>query len=276
MTTSAIEIIPTGAALGADVTGVNLAEPLDDGAVKQLKKAFHEHCVLRFRGQSISKADQVRFSSYFGDPVPHPTNTRDRDPEYPEITIISNIQEEGKDIGALGNAELAFHADLVFLETPGSISLLYCVETPASGGDTYWSSGYAGYEGLNPQAKARLGGLVVAYVHANPAYNPPEPPRHPLICTHPETERKTLFLSPNAATSVEDARGGVLNEEMGQELLEQVFAFATQDEYVWRHQWQSGDLIIWDNRCTMHRRDSFDNSQRRLMLRTQMLGPCTA
>ncbi len=270
-----ILVTPTGAALGADVTNIDLATPLEQETIAQLTDAFYEHSVLRFRGQSISKADQIRVSGYFGDPVPHPTNTKNRDPEQPEITIVSNIEETGQAAGALGNAELEFHADLVFLETPGSISLLYCVEAPESGGDTYWSSGYAGYEALNPPTQARLGTLLVSYVHKNPDYNLPEAPKHPLVCTHPVTARKTLFFSPNAARSVEDERGGSLSERDGRALLEQLFAHATQAAFVWRHQWQPGDLILWDNRCTMHRRDGFDNSQRRLMWRTQMVGPCT-
>jgi len=131
-----IHIIPTGGALGAEIRGVDLSQPLDVQTAAQLRRAFHEHCVLLFRKQQLSKADQVRFTGYFGEPVPHPTNTRDRDPEVPEITLTSNIKEDGQAVGALGNAEVHFHADLVFLHEPGAVSILYCVETPDSGGDT--------------------------------------------------------------------------------------------------------------------------------------------
>lgn len=265
-----MEIIPTDAVLGADVVGLDLREPLAPETVAQVQAAFHSYAVLRFRGQQLSKAQQVAFSRYFGEPVPHPTNTRDRDPEQPEITVISNIEENGKAVGALGNAELTFHADLVFLHTPGSISILYCVETPDQGGDTYWSSGYAGYASLDDRTKAQIEGIGVAYVHTNPAYNPPTPPVHPLVCTHPETGRKTLFLSPNAAQRMMG-----IEEETGRALLEQLYAHASQERFVWRQQWQPGDLIMWDNRCTMHRRDGFPQDQRRLMWRTQLLGPCT-
>ncbi|NJN82346.1 MAG: TauD/TfdA family dioxygenase [Caldilineaceae bacterium] len=141
---------------------------------------------------------------------------------------------------------------------------------PASGGDTYWSSGYAGYETLDPQTQARIANLSAVYVHRNPAYNPPTPPVHPLVCVHPETRRKTLFLSPSSAQSVVG-----LDEQSGRALLDELYAHATQPQFVWRHQWRPGDLIMWDNRCTMHRRDSFDDSQRRYMRRTQVLGPIT-
>lgn len=268
---STVQITPTGGALGADVTGIDISKPLSSATIAQVRAAFYRHAVLRFRGQELSKAAQVNFSRYFGEPVPHPTNSRDRDPEQPEITIISNIEENGKALGALGNAELTFHADLVFLHTPGSVSLLYCVETPSAGGDTYWSNGYAAYAALAEATKAQIEGLGVVYVHTNPAYNPPIPPVHPLVCTHPETGRKLLFLSPNAAQRVTG-----MDDAAGRALLDQLYAHATQARFVWRHQWQPGDLIMWDNRATMHRRDGFPQDQRRLMWRTQLLGPCTA
>lgn len=260
-------ILPSGAALGAQVTGLDLRLPLDAATIGGLRAAFLDHCVLCFRDQQISKADQVRFSGYFGQPVPHPTNTRDRDPDFPELTVISNIEEGGRAVGALGNAELAFHADLVFLYEPGTVSILYCVETPASGGDTMWTSGYAGYATLDAATKARIDGLEAVYVHTNPAYNPDPPATHPLVTIHPESGRKTLFISPNAARGIVG-----WGEAEGRALLDQLFSHATQDRFVWRHQWRPGDLIMWDNRCTLHRRDGFDNSQRRLMLRTQMVG----
>jgi taurine dioxygenase len=264
---SNLQIIPTGGALGAEVRGVDLSQPLDDQTVAQLRRAFHDHCVLLFRNQQLSKTEQVRFTGYFGAPVPHPTNTRDRDADVPEITIISNIEEDGQAVGALGNAEVHFHADLVFLHEPGAVSILYCVETPESGGDTMWTNGYAAYDALDDATKERIDGLQATYVHRNPAYNPPEPPAHPLVATHPETGRKSLFISPSSAHAVEG-----MDDDAGESLLNELFNHATQERFVWRHQWQPGDLILWDNRCTMHRREAFDNSQRRLMLRTQTLG----
>ena len=262
-----LQITPTGGALGAEVHGLDLRNSLDTTTVAHLLTAFHDHCLLLFRGQQLTKADQVRFSGYFGNPVPHPTNTRDRDREHPEITVISNIIEAGNAVGALGNDEIHFHADLVFLHTPGSVSLLYCVETPSQGGDTLWSNGYAGYAALEPTFQQRLAGLKARYVHPNPAYNPPTPPEHPLVCIHPESGRQTLFFSPNAAQTIVG-----LDEVESQQLLTELYTHATQPCFVWRHHWQPGDLILWDNRCTMHRREAFDNRDRRLMYRTQLLG----
>jgi len=265
-----VTITSTGGPLGVRVEGVDLRQPLDNQTVAQIRGAFLEHCLLLIPGQQMSKEDQVRFSSYFGEPVPHPTNIRDRDPQVPEITIISNIVEAGRAVGALGNDEVAFHADLVFLHAPGSVSLLYCVETPAEGGNTFWTNGYAAYDALDPATKAKIEGVKAVYVHRNPAYNPPTPPEHPLVCVHPESGRRTLFISPSSAERVVG-----LDEAEGRQLLDDLFAHAIQPRFVWEHKWQPGDLIVWDNRCTMHRRESFDNSQRRLMLRTQLVGPVT-
>lgn len=264
---SQLTIIPTGGALGAEVCNIDLRQPLDAATIAQLHRAFYEYALLLFRNQQLSKVDQVRFSSYFGDPVPHPTNLRDRDPDCPEITIISNIEENGRAMGALGNDEIHFHADLVFLHTPGSASLLYCVETPTQGGDTFWSNGYAGYAALDAAMQQRLSRLKALYIHPKPEYNPPTPATHPLVGIHPETGRKTLFLSPNAAKTVVG-----LDDAESQALLAELYAHAAQERFVWRHHWRPGDLILWDNRCTMHRREAFDNRERRLMYRTQLLG----
>lgn len=262
-----LQVQSTGGALGSVVNGLDLQQPLDEETVASLKTAFTEHSWLLFRQQSLTKADQVRFSRYFGEAVPHPTNTRDRDPAIPEVTIISNVVEAGQAIGALGNAEVHFHADLVFLHKPGSVSILYCVETPSKGGDTYWSNGYAGYEALDDAIKAKIANLQVIYEHARPEYNPPTPAIHPLVCTHPESGRKTLFVSPSSAKKIVG-----IDEAESHNLLGNLIDHATQPQFVWRHQWQAGDLVMWDNRCTLHRRDGFDDSQRRIMWRTQLLG----
>ena len=123
---------------------------------------------------------------------------------------------------------------------------------------------------LDAATRERIANLKVRYVHRNPAYNPTTPPAHPLICTHPDTRRKMLFVSPSSANGIEG-----MNDEEGKSLLNQLLEHATQDKLVWRHQWRVGDVMVWDNRATLHRRDAFDPAERRLMWRTQMLGPLT-
>lgn len=269
-TVQAFTVAPTGAALGARVTGINLEEPIAPEVGAGIRAAFLKHSVLLFPEQTLSKKKQVGFSRLFGQPVPHPTNTRDRDAEVPEITIISNVFEDGEAVGALGNAELNFHADLVFLHIPGSVSVLHCLETPDHGGDTYWSSGYAAHDALSREMVARIQGLSVVYIHRTPSYNPDPPARHPLLCRHPESKRDFLFVSPSSADSIPGMPDG-----KSRVLLDELLVHATEERFVWRHSWRSGDVVVWDNRSTLHRRDGFDANQRRIMHRTQMLGSVT-
>jgi taurine dioxygenase len=251
-------ITPTNSALGATIQGIDLSQPLGGETAAQLQNAFYEHSLLIFREQTLTEDDQVHFSKHFCNPEPHPTNSKNRGTR-PEITIISNTDE-----GALGNAEVHFHADLIFLPNPGTVSILYCLETPTEGGDTYWTGNIAAYNALDDDMKQRLENLEIAYAHARPEYNPHEPPRHPIVLTHPESGRKSLYFSPNHAKWVES-----LSESESQDTITFLTNFLTQEQFIHCHHWQPGDLVMWDNRCTMHRRDSFDNSQRRVMKRTQ-------
>jgi taurine dioxygenase len=262
---SDIQIIPTGGALGAEVRGLDLSRPLSAEQVNRLRAAFLDHCVLFFRDQRISEEDQVRFSRYFGNPVPHVREQADRPIQ--EIFIISNVQENGKPIGALGNEELQFHSDLAYMQKPGSISILYAVEVPETGGDTIWANAYASYDALDEDLKQRLAGRRAIHRHSRPQQNPPVPASHPVFRTHPETGRKVLYVSPHFTRYIEG-----IGEEESRELLDRLIAHGTHPRFSWRHQWRVGDLLMWDNRCTMHRRESFDDNQRRLMKRTQMFG----
>jgi len=254
-------ITPTEAAVGALVSDVDISQALPDKSVQTLQTAFHQHSVLIFRDQQLTEDDQVRFTQYFCNPVQHPTNTTNRGSR-PEITIISNTDE-----GALGNAEVHFHADLIFLDTPGTVSVLYCLETPDQGGDTYWTGNIAAYEALDTKMKHHLEGLKIAYIHSRPEYNQPEPPRHPIVMIHPESQQKSLYFSPNHAKWVEG-----LSDSESAETITYLDSYLTSGQFTLCHHWHPGDLVMWDNRCTMHRRDSFDNEQKRIMKRTQAVG----
>ena len=265
MTRNEVQIIPTGGALGAEVWGLDLRYPLSAEIVSDLRAAFLDRCVLLFRDQQISEEDQVRFSRYFGHPVPHVREQPDR--PIKEIFIISNVGENGRPIGALGYEEINFHSDLSYLHKPGSISILYAVEVPATGGDTMWANCYAAYEALDEGLKKQAAGLKAVHRHPRPQQNPLAPASHAVIRTHPETGRKVLYVNPDFTKYIEG-----VSEEESRELLDRLLAHATQPRFIWTHRWRVGDLVMWDNRCTMHRRESFDNSQRRIMKRTQMFG----
>ena len=259
------EVIPTGGALGAEVRGLDLCHELDGETVRTLRAAFLEHCVLFFCGQKITQGDLVRFSRYFGKPLPHVRLQPDRPIE--EIFVISNVTEDGKPIGALANDEIPFHSDLSYLPEPGTISLLYAIEIPDRGGETMWANGYAAYDALDRAMQSRIVSLRAIHRHPIDALNTPEPTIHPVVRTHPETGRKVIYVSPHLTSHIAD-----MEREDGQALLDRLIAHATHPRFVWQHAWRVGDLVMWDNRCTMHRRKTFDNRQRRIMWRTQMFG----
>lgn len=257
------QVLPTGGALGAEIRGVDLAQPLSPETVQQIHFALLDHYVLFFRRQNISEEDQVRFTSYFGTAVEHVREQPDR--SIKEIFLISNIEINGKPIGALGNEELTFHSDLSYLPQPGRISMLYAVELPRVGGETQWCNCHAAYEALDGAMKARLRQLRAVHRHPIDRQNHPEIVTQPLIRTHPETGQKALFISPQFARAIVGLDPGESNE-----LLTLLFAHMMQPQFVWTHDWQLGDLVMWDNRPTMHRRAPFPATERRLLKRTQI------
>ncbi len=259
-----MSVLPTGGALGAEIKGLDLSQPLAPETVAAMRHAVLEHCLVFFRDQALDDAAQVAFTRYFGTPAIH---VRDNQPDRPteEIMMVSNVKENGKPIGSLGHGEIEFHADLSYMPHPGTFSLLYAVEIPDRGGATQWCNNNAAYDGLDDAMKARLEGLRATHLHFRPEQNPDPVIDHPIACTHPETGRKTLFISPYFAKSVVG-----MDEPAGRELLDELSAHQTQAKYIWTHDWRVGDLVMWDNHTTIHRREPFPNSQRRIMKRTQI------
>lgn len=258
-----LQVLPTGGALGAEIRGVDLARPLSPETIQQIHHALLHHYVVFFRQQNISEEDQVRFTSYFGTPVEHVREQPDR--SIKEIFLISNIMVNGKPIGALSNDELTFHSDLSYLPQPGRISMLYAVELPRVGGETQWCNCHAAYEALDEALKAWLRGLRAIHRHPIDRQNHPATVTQPLIRTHPETGQKALFISPQFTKAIIG-----LDPAESDELLTLLFAHMTQPQFVWTHDWQLGDLVMWDNRPTMHRRATFPATERRLLKRTQI------
>ncbi|HUC18353.1 MAG TPA: TauD/TfdA family dioxygenase [Acetobacteraceae bacterium] len=276
------EIIPTGGVLGAEVRGVDL-RALDDLAFARLHAAWLAHGVLLFRGQHLSDADLIRFSRRLGDLdfAPVQENGQRFVPGHPEIYVVSNVLgADGKPIGSLGAGEAVWHTDMSYLEKPPKASMLYALEVPETGGDTWFADMYAAYGRLPASLRERLAGLRVkhdgtynsgGYVRAG--VTPTDDPRaapgqlHPLICRHPETGRPMLYLGRRRNAYLE---GLALADS--EALLDEIWAEATSPDITWRHHWRVGDLVLWDNRCTMHRRDPFDAAARRVMHRTQVKG----
>lgn len=258
-----MQIIPTGGALGAEIRGVDAAKPLAPAEVRELKAAVVEHLLLVWREQSLTEEEQVRFSRYFGDPVPHVRPQAER--SVPEIFVISNVSENGEAIGALGNGELTFHSDLSYLPLPGSFSIVHALEIPDEGGDTQWANAYAAYDALPAELKERVVALKAVHRHGEEGQNPAVPASHPVVRTHPETRRRAMFVSPQFTRYIER-----MPRDESDALLDKLLRHVTRPEFVWTHKWRPGDLVVWDNRCTMHRREPFNPTERRILKRTQM------
>jgi taurine dioxygenase len=276
-----IDVIPTGAALGAMVPGVDLTS-LDDRQFAALKRAWHQHQVILVRGQTLSDQDLVAFSRRFGDLDWAPVQETGRRfvEGLPEIYIVSNVKLNGEPIGSLGAGEAVWHTDMSYLDTPPMASTLYALEVPPSGGNTSFCSMYAIYEALPAELKRRIAGLKIKHDgtynsggflrHGVTATDDPRTSPgavHPLVCTHPDTGRRMLYLGRRRNAYLVG-----LELAESEALLDELWRFVERPEFKWEHVWRVGDLVMWDNRCTMHRRDPFDDATRRIMHRTQIKG----
>jgi taurine dioxygenase len=275
------DVIPTGAALAAEVRGVDLRY-LDDTTFERLVDAWHQHSVLLVRGQSLADQDLIAFSRRLGelDWAPVQENGRRFVEGLPEIYIVSNVKVNGEAIGSLGDGEAVWHTDMSYLDTPPKASLLYSLEIPPTGGNTSFCSMYAIHDALPAALKDRIAGLKIkhdgtynsgGYVRQgvtatdDPLTSPGAV--HPLVCTHPNTGRRMLYLGRRRNAYLV---GLALAES--EALLDELWTFVDQPQFAWEHAWRVGDLVMWDNRCTMHRRDAFDPGSRRIMHRTQVKG----
>jgi taurine dioxygenase len=285
---SELWIQPSGGALAADVHGVDLSKPIGDAVFARIAEAWGEHLVLRFSGQKLDDPTLMKFSSRFGelDRVPIAAASLDRAnsgvvPEAAEwVAVIASVRKDGKAVGSLGSYELVWHTDMSYNPLPPRASLLYALEVPPDGGNTGFLNMYAAYETLPADLKRTIEGK--SCIHDSSRNSAGElrkgfqrtlDPRHtpgavhPLVRLHPVTKRKALFLGRRPGAYIHG-----LSVEGSEKLLNAVWAHATQERFAWYQKWRVGDLVMWDNRCVMHRRDAFDESLRRLMHRTQIVG----
>lgn len=280
---ASIEVVPSGGPLGAEIKGIDVTK-VDATLFPGIQQALHDHLVILFRDQDIDDPKFLEFARFFGE-IDLPRKTRiDNDPwipEHPEIIVVSNLKDDtGKEMGALGASEAFWHADMTYLDDVPLCSLLYALEVPDEGGDTGFSNQYMSFDSLPDDLATRIRGheLVHDHVHnsagdVTPNWdeqeNPMETPgaQHPIAVSHHATGRKHLMLGrrPHAWIT-----GLELDES--EALLDTLWEHATQEKFAWRHAWKPGDLIIWDNWSTMHHRNPFDDSQRRVMHRTQIKG----
>jgi taurine dioxygenase len=278
---SRITVLPTGKALGAEIQGIDL-RTLSSSDFASIYQAWLDHSVLLFRGQHLTDDDLIAFSRKFGDLdwAPIQESGRRFVEGHPEIYVVSNVMENGAPIGSLGAGEATWHTDMSYLQDPPKASILYALEVPPAGGNTYFNNMYRAYETLPEALKEKIEGKKLkhdatynsgGYVRQGVAAvdDPVASPGifHPLVCTHPETKRRVLYLGRRRNAYID---GLPLAES--ESLLDELWAQANLPELEWHNEWRVGDLVLWDNRCTMHRRDPFDATSRRIMHRTQIKG----
>ena len=274
------EIIPTGHALGAEIRGVDLAGDLDDASVGSIRAAWREHLVLLFRGQTLEARALAALARRFGELDRVPGWDDAHPPGEPDLLVISNVERDGKPIGVLGSGEAEWHTDMSYIECPPTASLLYALEVPDSGGDTGFLNMYAALDELPGELRAAIDGRVLNHASsydstgslrpgATPVSDPGQAPgaRHPLVRNHPEAERQALYLGRRNNAYVVG-----LSVADSEALLDALWAHATRADHAWAQKWRPGDVLMWDNRCTMHRRAAFDPGARRIMYRAQIKG----
>lgn len=272
-------VIPSGAALGAEIQNVDLKR-VSDQDFDEIHRIWLDHLVVRLRAQRLTLEDLIAFSRRFGelDWAPIQETGRRFVEGHPEIYVVSNVIENGVPIGSLGAGEAVWHTDMSYLENPPKASMLYALEIPAEGGDTHFSNMYRAYESLPDAMKRRVSNLTLkhdgtynsgGYVRQGvTATDDPVSSAgvyHPLVRIHPETGRRALYLGRRRNAYI----GGLPLAE-SEALLDELWSYATRDDIAWSNEWQPGDVVLWDNRCTMHRRDSFDPNSRRILYRTQI------
>jgi taurine dioxygenase len=269
-------------ALGAEVSGVDVTKPIAPDELEQIFAAWKDHLVLRFRGRELSDPQLLELSRNFGEIDPPGPNSYGKPflADFPDINVISNIKVGEEAVGGLGDGEAVWHADMTYIDTPPKASFLHALEIPETGGNTQWCNMNVAYEALPTHLKQEIKGLKAIH---DATYNsagmirkgrkdvtdPREAPgaHHPLVSRHPESGLPCLFLGRRRNSYILG-----MDLDASNQLLDELWAHIDNPEFAFTQVWQLHDLILWDNRCTLHRRDSFDPQSRRLMHRTQIKG----
>ena len=265
---------PLTPAIGAEIIGVDLSQPMSDETFAKVLETWHQNLVILFRDQDLTEDDQVRFGERFGPPAV--SHTRRYTTKNPAVMLISNIRENGELIGALPDGEMNFHTDQCHQERPAMASMLYSLEVPSTGGNTLFANAYLAYETLPEALKTKIEGrkALNAYDYDNASTQRGTKLRegipsywHPIVRTHPATGRKALYVNRLMTVAIEG-----LPDAESDDVLNVLFDHQEQRRFVYEHVWRPHDVLLWDNRCTLHARTDFSAAERRLMRRLTILG----
>jgi taurine dioxygenase len=273
------EISPLSHAIGAKITGLNLQAPLSSDEIDRLVDTWHAHGVLCLPNQSLSETQQIQFGQYFGELV-STLGEYKISTTHPSIMYVTNEKENGEYIGALPDGEMFFHSDMCYVEKPSMATILYAINIPRVGGNTLFANMYKAYEALDQKTKSKIDTLkaVNSYEPGDKAtmsvgrLKAPTGPNarrfsHPMVCTHPVTKQKALYVNRLMTESVIG-----LEKNESDALLDQLFDHQEKADFIYEHHWSPGDLVMWDNRCVLHARQNFDSKELRKLRRITIKG----
>jgi taurine dioxygenase len=273
-------VLPLSAALGAEVRGIDLREQQEPATMQAIARAFDERVVLVFRDQNLSEADQLRSAGYFGKVAVRKRPLSGAGPGGSYDTpfmMVTNIIEDGKPIGAFGDGEMWFHHDTSYYPEPHRATLLYSMQITSSGGETCFANMYKAYENIPRGLRDKLEGRKVLQIHDYKrtqrmdldAIDVSKIRHHeqPIFITHPATGKKALYTSRLMSARIEG-----LSAKESDEILEELFEISEDPSIVYEHNWRLGDLVIWDNWCSIHARKDFPRNEPRLMRRLTIEG----
>ncbi|MGY8990612.1 MAG: TauD/TfdA dioxygenase family protein [Rhodospirillales bacterium] len=278
-----MQIKPISPALGAEIIDLDISKPLDDETVAALRQSLAEHCILVLRNQTLTPEQHITFSRKFGKLAEHVLQ------DYllkghPEIYVISNVKEDAKPVGRAGAGQY-WHSDLSYMAKPSMGSIMVAVEVPDGRGDTLFTNMYKAYDALSDDQKkyledkkaihdfaytqqTQIAGKGLTQPASKETLAKTPPVAHPVVRTHPESRRKALYVNPGMTTHLD----GVPADD-SRAMLDELFEHAVRDAFTYRHRWQAGDVVFWDNRCSMHcALNDYSEDDRRLMWRTTIAG----
>ncbi len=269
-----LEVRKLSSALGAEIVGVDLRDDLSEDLFAQILCAWHDNLVILLRNQDLTEEQQWRFGSRFG-PLAG-GHIRELETSREGVAYVSNVRKDGKLIGILPDGEMQFHSDQCYREHPSQGTMLHAITIPSVGGNTMFANCYKAYEALPEDVKRRINGLRALNVY-DYNLNPTQRGRdigkdaatwvHPVVRTHPATRRRVLYVNRLMTARIEG-----LAERESDELLNRLFDHIEQRQFIYEHVWRPGDVLMWDNRCTLHARTTFDPTQTRLLRRITLMG----